>query len=77
MGHMVALFLFFKGNFILFSIVTVPIYISTSIVEGFPSLYILSSIYCLWILMMALLTGMRQYLIIVFIFICLLNSMVE
>ena len=35
---------------ILFSIVTVPIYIPTNSVGGFPFLYTLSSTYCLWTL---------------------------
>ena len=48
-GHMVVLFLVFKGNSMLFSIVTVSIYIPTNSVRGFPFLHILSSIYCLQI----------------------------
>jgi len=48
-GHMIAQFLVFKGTPIMFSIVTVPIYIPTNSVGGFPSLYTLSIIYCLWI----------------------------
>ena len=39
----------FLGTSILFSIVAVSIYIPTNSVGGFPFLYILSSIYCLWI----------------------------
>ena len=39
----------FKGIFILFSTVAVPIYIPTNSVGGFPSLRTLCSIYCLWI----------------------------
>ena len=46
---MVALFLVFKGNSLLFSIVAVWIYIPTNSVGGFPFLHILSSIYCLQI----------------------------
>ena len=45
--HMVALFLVFKGTFILLSIVASPIYIPSNSVGGFPFLYILSSIYYL------------------------------
>ena len=47
LDHMVVIFLVFQGNFILFAIVVVPIYISTSNVGGFLFLHILSSIYCL------------------------------
>ena len=45
--HMVALFLVFKGLFILFSIMAMPINIPTYSVGGFTSLHTLSSIYCL------------------------------
>ena len=48
-GHMVALFLVFWGASALFSIVSVPVYIPTNSVGGFPSLHILSNIRCLWI----------------------------
>ena len=43
---MVVLFLVFKGISILFSTEAASIYIPTNSVEGFPSLHILSSIYC-------------------------------
>ena len=46
---MVALFLVFKGNCVLFSMMAAPIYIPTNSVGGFPFLHILSSIYCLQI----------------------------
>ena len=36
LGHMVVLFLVFKGISILFSIVVVPMYIITNSVGGFP-----------------------------------------
>ena len=48
-GHMVALFLVFWGTSILFSIVSVPIYIPANIVGGFPFIHTLSRIYRLWI----------------------------
>ena len=47
LGHMVVLFLFFKGISILFSIVVVSIYILTNSAREFPFLYTLTSIYCL------------------------------
>ena len=55
-GHMVALFLIFKGNAILFSIMAVPICIPTNNVEKFPFLHTLSRAswllraHCRWIL---------------------------
>ena len=49
MGHLVDLFLVFKGISILFSIMTVSVYIPTNSVERFPFLHILSSIYCFYI----------------------------
>ena len=42
-GHMVALFLVFWGASALFSIVSVPVYIPTNSVGGFPFLHTLSS----------------------------------
>ena len=46
-GHMVVLFLVFKGISILSSIVAVSIYIPTNSARVFPFLHTLSSIYCL------------------------------
>ena len=71
LGHMVVLCLVFKRDFMLFSTVTVSIYTSNNCSRGFPFLYTLSKIYHLQIfffLIMAILTGMRLYLIIVLIF---------
>ena len=48
LGHMVDLFLVFKGISILFSVMAVSVYIPTSSAGGFPFLHI-SSIYCLWV----------------------------
>ena len=42
LGHMVVLFLVFKGISILFSIVALLIYIPKNSARGFPFLYILS-----------------------------------
>ena len=46
LGHMVVLFLVFKGISILSSIVAVSIYIPSNSARAFPFLHILSSIYC-------------------------------
>jgi len=48
LGHMVVLFLVFKGLSIPSSIVAVSIYIPTSSARVFPFLHTLSSRYCLW-----------------------------
>ena len=48
LDHMVVLYLFFGVASILFSTVTVPIYIPTSSVLGFPFLYLLATICYLW-----------------------------
>ena len=44
---MVDLFLFFKGNSVVFSIVVVPIYIPTNSKGGFPFFHTLCGNYCL------------------------------
>ena len=50
----------FLGNLRTISTATVPIYISTNNVQGFPFLHVLVSICYLWsFLMMAVLTGVR------------------
>ena len=47
LDHVLAISLVFSEISILFSIVTVQIYIPTDSIEGVPFLHILSSIYCL------------------------------
>ena len=65
----------FLGTFIAFS--TVRTYVPINSVEEFPIHHILSSIYYCRLLMMAILTGSRWYLIVVLVCISIINSDVE
>ena len=65
---MVVLFLSFWRVSILFSMVAAPIYISTNSTGGFLFLYILANTYLfIYFLIKTILTGLRWYLIVVFI----------
>ena len=77
LDHIVVLIQIFIKTSIPFSIVVVPIYIPTNNVGGFPFLHTLSSIYFLQTLMMAILTGVRLYLIVVLFCISLIISDIE
>ena len=59
LNHMATLFLFFGVSPMLFSLVAIPIYISTNGKRGFPFLHTLSSMLFVDFLMMTILTSVR------------------
>ena len=65
LGHMVVLFLVFWEPSILFSTGTAPVYILTNSVWQFPFLHILANICYSCFLMIAILTSVKWYLIVV------------
>ena len=78
LGHMVVLFLIFWGIPILFSIAAVPVCIQTKSAQRIPfPLYPCWHLLFLVFLMIAVLTGIRRYLIVVLICISLKISDVE
>ena len=69
----------FLRKSMLFSIVVIPIYIPTNSVEGFPFLHTIFSIYLLFVdfLIMAILTGVKGYLVAVLIYFSLMITDVD
>ena len=76
LGHKIILFLVFWGTSIL-STVSVPVYIHANCVPRFPFLHILTNICICSLLIIAILTGVRWYLIGIFICISLMICDVE
>ena len=76
LGHKIILFLVFWGTCIL-STVSAPVYIHANCILRFPFLHILTNICICSLLIIAILTGVRYYLIVGLICISLIISDVE